>query len=69
MSIQVRAEVNVSCYLPASIIGTFKVDGVSVTAVKVTEGVVHHLRFVPRQKLLPVSIATTAETQTGVCLL
>lgn len=42
------------CYKPAFIIVVSWLG----TAVKVTQGVVHSLRFIPKQELLIISIAT-----------
>lgn len=50
------------CFLPASCLSIFRVGTASVTAVKVTQSVVHCLRFVPKQELLTMSI-TTAQTK------
>lgn len=49
------------CYQPAFIISISRVVTVSVTDFKVTEGIVHSLRFVAKQELLTISIATTAQ--------
>lgn len=41
---------------------------VSVAAVKVTQSVVHSLRFVPKHERLTITIATTAETERNTLL-